>query len=92
MADSSVIFAGFVSDEELPYYYAACDVYATGSLWEANNVPVLEAQASGKPIVAFDFNFFAEELGDNDILVDRGNVEKFAEACILKLRELGRVA
>lgn len=92
MADDSVIFAGFVSDEELPYYYAACDVYATGSLWEANNVPVLEAQACGKPVIAFDFNFFAEELGNNDILVERGNIEKFAEACVLKLRELGRVA
>lgn len=92
MADDSIIFAGFVSDEELPYYYAACDIYATGSLWEANNVPVLEAQACGKPVIAFDFNFFVEELGDNDILVEKGNIEKFAEACAFKLCELGRVA
>jgi 1,2-diacylglycerol 3-alpha-glucosyltransferase len=92
MADDSVIFTGFVSDEELPNYYAACDVYATGSLWEANNVPVLEAQACGKPIVAFNFNFFVEELGNNDILVEIRNIEKFAEACEIKLRELGKVA
>jgi hypothetical protein len=46
----------------------------------------------GKPIIAFDFDFFTGELGDNDILVERGSVEKFAQACILKLREVGRAS
>jgi len=39
IADDAVIFAGEVSDEELPYYYAACDVYATATLWEAFKRP-----------------------------------------------------
>ena len=92
IADNSVIFAGFVPDNELPYYYAACDIYATCSLWETYNLPAHEAQACGKPVIAFDFDFFKELLGKSSILVESKNVDKFAEACVLKLRELGRVA
>ena len=88
MCDNSVIFAGYVSDEELPQYYAMCDVYATCSLWEANNVPVIEVQACGKPAIAFDFEFFKEEVDENGILVEAGNVEKFAQACIEKLKHV----
>ena len=87
-ADESVIFAGYVPDEELPKYYSICDVYTTCSLWEAHNVPVLEAQACGKPIVAFNFNFFQEELGKNDILVEEYNIEEFANACVKKYKDI----
>ena len=48
----SVIFTGTVSWEELPRYYAACDVYATCSLWEG--FLRAEAYAMEKPMVAFD--------------------------------------
>ena len=60
ISDDSVIFTGYVSDEELPYYYAACDVYATASLWEGFNLPLVEAQACGKPVVAFDIGAHQE--------------------------------
>lgn len=92
IADDSVIFAGFVSDEELPLYYAMCDIYATCSLWETFNVPIAEAQACGKPVVAFDIGPHPEVIDTNGVLVEEQNIEKFAEACISKLRELGRVA
>ncbi|RLE68313.1 MAG: hypothetical protein DRJ45_08150 [Thermoprotei archaeon] len=87
-SDNSVVFVEFVPNDELPKYYAMCDIYATCSLWEANNVPVLEAQACGKPVIAFDFEFFKEEVDENGVLVEKGNIEKFAEACIHKLREV----
>lgn len=88
MADDSVIFVGFIPDEELPYYYAACDIYATCSMWETFNIPLAEAQACGKPVVAFDIGPHPEVIDENGILVERGNIEKFAEACISKLREV----
>jgi len=88
MADDSVIFSGFVPDEELPYYYAACDIYATCSLWETYNIPLAEAQICGKPVVAFDVGPHSEVIDENGIIVEEGNIEKFAEACIRKLREV----
>lgn len=47
-----VNLAGRVSDFDLPFYYASCDVYVTASQWELFGLPLLEAMACGKPIVA----------------------------------------
>jgi glycosyltransferase involved in cell wall biosynthesis len=49
---SNVELIGYVPIDELPYYYASCDVYATASRWELFGLPLLEAMACGKPIVA----------------------------------------
>lgn len=47
-----VRFAGFVPHGELPYYYSSCDVYVTASRCELFPLPLLEAWACGKPVVA----------------------------------------
>src|SRR3989338_493285 len=52
LANKNVIFKESVNDEELPNYYAACDLYVTASLWEGFNLPIAEAQACGKKVVA----------------------------------------
>jgi len=88
ITDDSVIFANFLSHEFLPFYYAACDVYATCSLWESFNIPVIEAQACGKPVVAFDMGPHPEVINKNGILVEIGNIEKFAQACVEKLKQV----
>jgi 1,2-diacylglycerol 3-alpha-glucosyltransferase len=86
ISDGAVIFAGHVSTGEMPYYYSMCDVYTTCSFWENHNLPVLEAQTCGKPIVAFNIEAFQEVASDNDLLVEKGNIDKFAEACITILK------
>jgi len=87
MSDKSVIFAGYVPQEMLPSYYAACDVYASCSLWEAHNVTALEAQACGKPIIVWHESF-RETINKDGVLVEIGNIEKFAQACIRKLLQI----
>ncbi len=79
MSDKSVIFAGYVSDDELPYYYAACNVYATASLWEGFDLPVVEAQACGKPVVAFN-NCSHPEVVKIGRLVEENNIKEFIDA------------
>lgn len=86
MVDESVIFAEDVPDDELPLYYAACDVYATCSLWEGFNLPIAEAQACGKPVVAFRVGSHPEVVDGHGTLVEAGDVVQFSEACIRKLR------
>ena len=64
MSNPSIIFAGYVPDEEMPAYYAACSVYATATLWEGFNLPLAEAQACGKPVVAFNIGPHPEVVID----------------------------
>lgn len=50
--ENNVELVGRVSSLDLPYYYASCDVYVTASRWELFGLPLLEAMACGKPVVA----------------------------------------
>jgi rhamnosyl/mannosyltransferase len=53
-ANDRVIFAGELSDDELPLYYQAADVFAlpSNSRAEAFGMVILEAMASGLPILS----------------------------------------
>ena len=84
--EKDVIFAGFVSDEELPKYYASCDIFASASVLEGFGLIFLEAMALGKPIVAFNLASIPEVVGNAGILIDEINHEKFANAIIELLR------
>lgn len=78
-AGEGVIFTGFVPDEELPHYYRSCDVYTTCSQWEGFDLPAVEAQACGKPVVAFNIGSHPEVV-KNGILVKKNDLSAFAEA------------
>lgn len=85
IANKNVIFKEFVEDKELPYYYAACDLYVTASLWEGFNIPAAEAQACGKKVVAFNIGPHPE-IVKNGILVEKGDIKAFAGAIIKLLK------
>jgi glycosyltransferase involved in cell wall biosynthesis len=80
--EKDVIFAGFVNDEDLPKYYASCDIFASASVLEGFGLIFLEAMALGKPIVAFNLASIPEVVGNAGILIDQINHEKFANAII----------
>jgi phosphatidylinositol alpha-1,6-mannosyltransferase len=92
---ASVIFAGQVDDEELPSYYAACDVFAMPcrSRWgglevEGFGIVFLEAAASGKPVVAGRSGGAAEAIVDQEtgLLVEGGEPKAVALAVGSMLR------
>ncbi len=86
-SNNSIVFTGFIPNEELPYYYAACDLYATATLYETFDLPIAEAQACGKPVVAFDIGAHKEIIDESGMLVDVGDIDKLAKMCIAKLKE-----
>ena len=85
----SVIFTGFVPDELISELYACCDVFCYPSLWEGFGLTPGEAQASGKPVVAFKTCALPEvvENGRTGLLVEPGDYEQIAEAIISLLSD-----
>ena len=51
--DDKVFFTGAVNHEDVPPYYACANVYVTASLSEMYSISMLEAQASGLPVVQY---------------------------------------
>lgn len=95
----SVIFTGFVPYKLVPKFYACCDIFCYPSLWEGFGLPVAEAGASGKPVVAFRKCAIPEvvENGYTGLLVEPDHTQ-LAEAVITLLedeetrRKMGREA
>lgn len=67
---SSVRIAGRVSDEELRTLYATCSCFVYPSLYEGFGLPILEAMASGAPVVTSNVSSMPEIAGDAAVLVD----------------------
>jgi phosphatidylinositol alpha-1,6-mannosyltransferase len=85
----SIRFAGAVSDEELPAYHAAADVFAMpcrsrlgGLEVEGFGIVFLEAAASGKPVVAGASGGAAEAVldGETGLVIDGRRDDAVAEA------------
>ncbi len=62
--DNSIIFAGKVPWEEVPYYYGICDIFATASYTETQGLTVIEAMAGSIPVVALDDDAFRNVVID----------------------------
>jgi 1,2-diacylglycerol 3-alpha-glucosyltransferase len=75
----AIIFAGFVPDEELPYYYTDADLYTTATLWEGYDMPITEAAACGTPTIAFDIGAHPEVMKKGR-LVKNKSIEEFSKA------------
>lgn len=89
-------FAGCVSDEALPAYYAACDVFVmvSRSIPEVGEVEgfgivYLEAGACGKPVVAGRSGGVAEAVQDgvSGLLVDPSDVAAVGDAVVSVLQD-----
>jgi phosphatidylinositol alpha-mannosyltransferase len=60
-----VDFVGMIPASELPRYYASCDIYCAPSIErESFGIVLLEAMASGKPVVACDIPGYASVMTD----------------------------
>ncbi len=74
-----VITPGFVSDEDLQAIYSAATVYVHPSWYEGFGIMILEAFASGVPVVTSNTSSLPEVVGDAGLLVDPRNVEEIIE-------------
>jgi glycosyltransferase involved in cell wall biosynthesis len=84
-APAGTIFMGYLDRRtELPTLYASSDVFAFASLTETLGLVVLEAMASGLPVIAVPAGGVADHLRDdvNGIATPPGDVEAMAKAMV----------
>ena len=71
---------GYVSDAQLHALYSSADVFVYPSLFEGFGLPVLEAMASGCPVVTSNTSSLPEVAGDSAVLVDPYDIPSITEA------------
>ena len=96
----NIIFTGYYPDKKLPLLYQAADVFAFSTFYEHHPFAVLEALATGLPVVTTWVGGIPEtiESGKNGFLVEPFNAGQFSEKIIYLLEhpseaaEMGRLA
>lgn len=80
LLDRDVVCLGGVPDGDMPLFYNAADVLVHPSLAEGFGLPLLEAMASGLPVVSSCRGAMPEVAGDAALLVDPRQPEEIAAA------------
>ncbi|HLC38604.1 MAG TPA: glycosyltransferase family 1 protein [Patescibacteria group bacterium] len=74
-----IIIPGFISDEELPYWYNAATAFIFPSLYEGFGLPVLEAAKCGTPVLSSNSSSLPEVLGEAALYFDPKSIKQMAK-------------
>jgi len=88
--EGNVTMLGFIPDEKLPELYASSSLFVMPSLYcESFGVTLLEAMASGRPVVASNVGGIPEVVKDGvtGLLFKRGDAEDLADKIIKVLSD-----
>jgi glycosyltransferase involved in cell wall biosynthesis len=80
-----VIFAGYKQSWELPKYYALADLFVFPTLYDHFGLVVIEALASGLPVICSQFAGSALDLikdGVNGYIIDPRNIENLSDSLV----------
>ncbi|MFN8374842.1 MAG: glycosyltransferase family 1 protein [Anaerolineae bacterium] len=78
---------GYVDEADKPSLYRMAKLFVSPTLYEGFGLPVLEAMASGTPVVANDIASIAEIVGDGAYLTETGSARQMAGAMIALLEQ-----
>lgn len=79
---NQLIFTGYVSDTDLKRLYASAMIFAYPSLYEGFGLPVVEAMASGAPVITADRGATAEVAGHAAMLVNPEDERAISQAMV----------
>jgi glycosyltransferase involved in cell wall biosynthesis len=75
-----VHFTGFVDDQDLVYFYGACDLFVFPSFYEGFGLPILEAMACGRAVACSNVTAMPEVADGAGILFDPRSTADMARA------------
>ena len=78
--EERVRFLGYVENADLPALYRGAQVLAYPSSYEGFGLPIVEALASGTPVITSTGSCFGESGGPGALYVDPGDVDGLAGA------------
>jgi len=73
-----VIEPGWVAESDLPYLMAGANLFCFLSFYEGFGIPLLEAMASGVPVLASDIPALREVAGSAALFVNPHNIEEIS--------------
>lgn len=71
---------GRVNDEDLVDAYHRCDLMIFASVYEGFGMPILEAQAVGRPVITSNHSSMPEAAGEGALFVDPQSIESIRDA------------
>lgn len=74
--ENEVFYLGRIFDKHIPLFYRAADLTVYLSSYEGFGLPVLEAMASGCPVLSSNRGSLPEIVGEAGIVVDPTNIEQ----------------
>jgi glycosyltransferase involved in cell wall biosynthesis len=90
----NIVFTGYTPDKELPKLYQAADVFAFSTFYEHHPFAVLEALATGLPVVTTTVGGIPETIqsGKNGLLVKPFHAHQFSKAILYLLEHPSEAA
>lgn len=72
-----ILLPGYIDQPDLPALYQRATLFCSASLYEGFGIPLLEAMASGTPVLCSDSSCFPEIAGNAAILFKNNDMKDF---------------
>ncbi len=82
-----VVFLGWLPFEDIPLVYSGASLFVFPSLHEGFGIPVVEAMATGTPVVCSSIEVLKEVAADAAVFVDPFSARDIARGILLVLRD-----
>jgi alpha-1,3-rhamnosyl/mannosyltransferase len=80
---------GYIAQQDLPLLYAGAHGFVFPSLYEGFGLPLLEAMASGVPVLTSCRSSLPEVAGENALLVEPEDIDELAMAMVKLIEDDG---
>ncbi len=75
-----IVLTGYINNQDLPAIYSQCSLFLYPSLRESFGIPIIEAMASGAPVITSQTSSMPEVSGDAAALINPFKTEEITEA------------